>query len=276
MGKVTAWQCIHCEALFPKKNLMENHRKAAEARRQAAIEKAHSFRLELEDLNEIPGIIENLARELGRFLEVTLWELKFDPKMAPTHDAPIGKPTQWKAAQGEERVYYAGWRGRIKTRGNLFSKPIEHESATFGKISCVSDLFKIFIKGVHTGSGGGGDAAGYEVRLYLDDFPKLKAKYEQWRPEAKKYRKHIQLSEELSRKANHDLIVNDPRTLELNAAQEVLQARLRQIQKERNKIFKDIQASKEYAEATKVPEEYKYDADVYYSLEGLFATNKPL
>jgi len=277
MGKVTAWQCIHCKTLFETKNLMENHRRkcfieikarlAAEARRREALDKAHSFRLELENINDIPNIIEEIVKVgLNRKMEITKWDIRFKTDLAPTHDAPIGKPTEWSNVKHS----YAGWSGRIEGRGNLYSKPIEHDDAIFGRISSISDLCRAYIKGVHIRTGGGSDSFRYDVRLYLDDFPKLKAEYERWKIEADKKHCYDEKAKELRQLAQHELIINNERTLVLDDIDTILRARFNQISKEKAKIKEDVLNSKEYKEAITVPDEYKYCADIYYKFESTF------
>ena len=101
--------------------------------------------------------------EEGDTIRFQISDASVEQRIATTHNAPLGKRTSgW--SKDSPVQHEPGWRGRItiKFTGKAYNKRV---------FDC-DHLKKI---GICTGSGGGGpDTLGYDLTLFMDDFPKLR------------------------------------------------------------------------------------------------------
>jgi hypothetical protein len=88
---------------------------------------------------------------------------QYNPSVSNTHHCPKGGVTNW-GSKANLPAGYKGWRGRIS--GTLIRDPKNN-----GWYPYDSALRLVHI---HTGSGGGGNVGwGYELYIFLDDWPGL-------------------------------------------------------------------------------------------------------
>lgn len=244
--------------------------KKLEAQRKEADRLANEMRLQVESIHDIPGYITEIVKKrLDREIIFTDWDLKFK-ELSPTHDAPIGKNTEW----GNVKNKYLGWEGQVKGTTNLSSKPVEFPSATFGKISSPFDIFarsgRGLIRGIHSGGGSGGDQFGFIIRIYLDDYPKIKAKYEEFLPLKRASELYNKERSRRKEQARIEVIDTNPEILELQDAVKILNALKYKAEKRFENIKRQLYASKEFAEASKVPDSFNFDHNRYNELSSIF------
>ncbi len=99
--------------------------------------------------------------------EYTKLELKihWNPMCSNSHRAPDGKPQNWCAKDPAIPTGYPGWTGHLT--GTLKRLPRNNGAYPY------SEAYRLV--GIKTGSGGGGNVDhGYDVTVFLDDWPGLK------------------------------------------------------------------------------------------------------
>lgn len=116
-------------------------------------------------INEGTGII---------YSDLKFYNLYYNENLSNTHNSPIGKPTNWWN-KPDIPAGYPGWGGRV-----TFKK---HNKSGKSHVSSNdhSEIHSPYrgILGLNTGSGGGGyNEFTYDIKLFLDDFPLIKEKYE--------------------------------------------------------------------------------------------------
>jgi len=280
--KFEAYGCKHCNNFYHTKKAMEKCRRDCASRkriqaRAEAVKKegerlANQMRFEVEWVSEIPEwITEAVRKRLDREVTFENWDLKFYTDLAPTHDAPVGKKTEFSKPTSR----YAGWRGRVTGTTTIYKNPVKFSGGPFGEIRGFSDLFdrhrSSFIKGVNTGSGSGGERFSYEVRLYLDDFPKIKAKYDKWKALDDQKKVLNSRRKELIEQAKINLVEKNKDVCDLKDVAHILNARLRQVENLRRETEKNILASQEFKNATKVPGEEEFDHEIHNELNWMFS-----
>ena len=126
-----------------------------------------------------------------------------------SHNCPINGVTNWGNIDPDKPASYLGWSGQVN--GTLNGKV---QKKTFG--GSIADLIKEKFKVIHTGTGCPGRPNEYRIRisceLFLDDFPKLKEKYEFYQLESIKEATNIKNTCNLNISAssyaqNHDDVV---------------------------------------------------------------------
>lgn len=279
MTKVEAYQCRHCGGLYISKKQMEKCRRdcaskkrISERVKEVRVEGerlANELRLTVEHITDVPDLIaETVKKLLDRDVSFTEWDVSFRRDLAATHNAPIDKPTEWTMSD-KPRTKYLGWVGRCKGVTNIGEKPIE---GRYNSIRGLSHVFGSFhesiIKGVHFGSGSGGRNFNYEVRMYLDDFPKIKAKYEAWLPMHEELQRIRDEERRLKELADIKFIEKSKDICDLLDVEKILRARLRQVADTQYKTIQSIQSSIEYKEALDPHIDFDYDA--YYKLNEFF------
>lgn len=140
------------------------------------------LRMNLEDINDLPILMKQRAKELyGWDLDVN-FRLHFG-NVSNSHSCPINGVTNWGRRDPTKPESYWGWSGSIE--GTLKGKV---PKKTFG--GSIADLIKEKFRVIHTGTGCPGRPNEYNIRisceLFLDDFPKLKEKYEFYMVERQK------------------------------------------------------------------------------------------
>lgn len=140
--------------------------------------KRNKLRLEAASVSEVLDLIVKYAYEFfGAKLKITDSNLQFG-MVSCSHNAPIGKKTNWGGQHADLPREYLGW------SGNLTGKWITNGKDRWGeKMDGFTRLTEGGgLAGIHTGcfNGGRGHFDG-EFRFFLDDFPKLKEKYTQYK-----------------------------------------------------------------------------------------------
>lgn len=132
-------------------------------------------RFEAESVSHLMELIVKYAEEFfGVKLKITDYTLRFGD-LSCTHDAPIGKKTNWGGRE-KEPTSYLGWSGNIEGKWIKDGK-----NRHGGELDGFTDLasWDGFL-GIHTGCFSGGPKFSGEFRFFLDDFPKLKEKHKQF------------------------------------------------------------------------------------------------
>lgn len=161
----------------------EAKRKEQQKSKEQKEEEINWLRLNLEDINDLPVLMKSRFKELYDWdLNVAFYGLRFG-SVSNSHTCPIGGVTNWSRQHKDRPTSYLGWSGRIEgtLKGNV-------PKLTF--INSISDIITGKFKGLHTGTGGGGSPNEYKMsigfNMFLDDFPKLKEKYEKYLIEKEK------------------------------------------------------------------------------------------
>lgn len=240
--------------------------------RERATEIANSIRLNLESIYDLPHKIEDVCNEhLKCNLTITQWNVSFTPSMRNTHSCPIGGKQQWSLRNGEKKIHYKGWHGRI-------SGKMDEVKIGCGFSRSFSDLFKdcgseFHIRGFHTGCGGGGsDSFSYDCDIYLDDYPKLKAKYEEYWELNQKQEAYTEEQMKLIAAAENKFVQQDRQLNHFAAARKILQAKLKDIEKLTLGRQQSIRSSREFQTAVEVSDKFFYDVATYNSLSKIFRT----
>ena len=280
--KVQAWQCKHCNSLFMTRQAMTGCETKCTKRikdEQAAVKFAaerlaasDEIRLTVESVHEIPELITAFVKKyLDRAVNITKWDMKFNSKMATTHDAPIGQPN---SGFGDKTIYHMGWDGTAEGTTNLKKKPVKDERATFGEIDDFSDLFggwgRGVIRGINTGGGTGGEQFHYTMRLYLDDFPKIKARHEIYAPLKQKHLNAMAKTKGLRETAMIEVVNSDKRIVLLDDVNKLLELKLKQTKEAREQTKLEVIASEEYKAAIKLPSEYDFDYELLQKISSDF------
>lgn len=278
MAKIEAYQCVHCGSLYLSQKEMNKCRRECGARKKAE-EKAKrirenrqcstdKIRLTVSDIDDIPSAVTKIMKEkFDRDVIFTKWNLRFRTDIAPTHSAPIGKKTDWNGS-----ARYCGWTGYVTGTTNLNSRPLIKLPGYRDRMDSIFDVFSHYgsglVSGINYGSGNGGPNFGFDVTIYLDDFPKLKSKYEEWLPLAaakKELDKEISM---LRGAAHKELIEKDQELLELKDVERILEARLMQVRATYDSTKVRIMNGAEYQKAT--TPKTKFDRATYDRLSRHF------
>jgi hypothetical protein len=179
--KVNAYKCPICKDIHKiaplasaclKKCTLEQ--KASEKAKRLAGEKEllkNSVRLEATSLEHAIQLLTKMSKETYG----VEWNLRSYPdrlEMHPnSHDAPLGKPTNWGSDLKLPRgylSYHGTWEGTFK--GNYSRWGDRKEKAG---LSDVLDKYHGIAYGFHTGSGSSGDQFHMDGTIYVEDFPKI-------------------------------------------------------------------------------------------------------
>lgn len=161
------------------------------AKRNAA---SDYIRLNAESLDDIKRMMIEFAKEhYGVELKITQWATShsFSKSVSNTHNCPYVKGvTNWGNSHPDRPTGYPGWSFQIK---GTFSK---ERFSIFGFVrgghSSYDKINYIPLHGLHTGGGSGGSNFACQFLLFLQDFPKLEAKY----------KRHQELEEKLTQVLN--------------------------------------------------------------------------
>jgi hypothetical protein len=161
----------------------EAKRKEQQKSKEQKEEEINWLRLNLEDINDLPVLMKSRFKELYDWdLDVSFHGLRFG-NVSNSHTCPIGGVMNWSREYKDRPTYYLGWSGRIEgtLKGNL-------PKLTF--MNSISDIINGKFKGLHTGTGCPGRPNEFKMsigfNMFLDDFPKLKEKYEKYLIEKEK------------------------------------------------------------------------------------------
>lgn len=203
---IKAFECGICHAVHVSEKLADDcetkcKTHQTKVRRQELLNSnwdkhMNEMRLKAESLVDIlKGIEEAAEKYFGVKMKFTHTPFRFT-SIACTHDAPIGKPTVWGSRDNKNNdpTHYLGWSAWVEGQWLKDGKGKQSHRDT---ISFPPDLGgrNGGIKGFNTGTFNGGSKFSGEVRLYLDDFPKLKKQYEKMKElEAKEALKSEQVN----------------------------------------------------------------------------------
>lgn len=269
--KITAYKCKYCSNIFEHNSDMIKCRRKClatikskreeEKKRKETDILANSIRLEISSIHEFPSKIEQYVKNTyNRTINITNFDVWFKSDLAPTHNAPVGKNTEWSGS-----TRYMGWIGRIHGhQKDLINNPIKCNRVSFREIRSILDL-RYLIKGFNIESGGGGSDFSYSVHLYLDDFPKIKAKYDQYNSLRLGSNAYREKAAHLVDKAQ-SLITENKDIVAYNKAIDFFNIWLKKAHEKRSICEKNIRQSKEYKRALVVPDEYNYDKELYAEL----------
>lgn len=182
------------------KELTKQQEKEAAAIKHANHEKTvNSLRLNLDNIKDLPAMLKDGCKTLGLDIDAK-FNIHFTDSIRPSHDSPIGTDTDWYDKKG---IRLNGFSGEaIISAKSIGWKTDRNES--------IADILRRNFIGLHFGTGCPGVVDKYQLRIgfhiYLDDFPKLKAK-------------HAIFANGKRIKAEYDSVVNDRNSEAANYAE---------------------------------------------------------
>lgn len=174
----TAYECEFCNDTFSTKSGATRHEKKcrAMAEKEAKHDKNRKIisdlknyvRFNAETVDDIPRLMSEQFVELfgeeGKNITIEITNCSFNENISITHSAPIGVKSEFRSTKS-----FPGFYGRIIYNISEFNYLLrKFDDRLYENLSTV-------FAGINTGTGGGGS---YELRLYLDDFPKIKEQRE--------------------------------------------------------------------------------------------------
>jgi len=180
--QVTSYGCSYCDKIYSNSSSATKHEKKCKVehdklklvsdKQKIINEYQHDVRLNLANINDLENAMNEhfikIFGEEGRKIE---FKVRIDSRIdniSCSHYAPIGKQTNWGGRQTDNDGNllpdsYLGWRGEISFQYSELSEILrKYTSSSF--TSKISNI----IRGINTGSGGGGQ---YSIYLFVDDFP---------------------------------------------------------------------------------------------------------
>jgi len=269
MKEIKSWQCSLCLSIFTIKSgaakcekncaKMDKERAAEEYRRDNLKTIADEIRLNLTNPSDIGKLIEQYVKQyLNRTLKITNMTFRFG-MLSITHSAPIGKKTNWSCDRDRPTGYF-GWSGQISGTTTLYKASV---GDGFSEISGLTDVLKMnsnfYIRGLHTGSGHGGDTFSYDYKMFLDDFPKLKAMHNVFDALSKKQSLYVSEQSRLDALAWSNIMETDQQVVNLEDGIKFLQALIVTKEKALEKRRNAVVLGKNYQAAVKVSDNFDYD-----------------
>ena len=174
MKKITIHQCEYCSFTGTSRQVKSHEKECAkveEARLKQEEDKklqrdyANSLRLNAESVSDFAKRVEAYIRDTTQEDIKISFRVNYGDFCSNTHKCPIGGELNWDR-NSKRHLGYPGLTGSIylkkaKQSGQYCGDYIEN------------------IPGINTDCGGGGYNSEYSVTLFLDDFPKIKAKVEE-------------------------------------------------------------------------------------------------
>lgn len=152
------------------------------------MKKSDYIRLNLKNVQDLPNMLVEKSKE---FFDIDIQDLSIRVSfrdVSCSHNAPIGKKTNWGGREKDLPRNYLGWHGQIYCGVFDNKKCLERYENLHH--SAASELFNknyknVGFSGFHTGTGCPGSILNQykmniEFYFFLDDFPLLKSVYEQW------------------------------------------------------------------------------------------------
>ena len=198
--------------------------------KQSLIDKSMIVCNEAESIDDIKKLYVKYAKELLNVeLSFTRFDFRFTESMSNSHACPLGGKTQWRLKQGEARINYAGWSGTVAGTIKLPKVGSSNSSRGFGdftdqsrssmwnyirafpkkpdlsQISCFDTGLEHTLYGIISGGGSTGSGFNCSASIFLDDFPKIKAKHKEFLEEESNKNKFEEIREDLY--ANHEMCV---------------------------------------------------------------------
>lgn len=280
--EIKAYKCNYCgsvnEYRLGYNRCMRNCAKAKreklkeEQLRNNFIEIADSIRLSITSIHQLaPEIINWFKKYYNRDLQLQITDLRFR-EVSNAYEAPIEGVVNWEQKENKPKSYL-GWTGKISGQSDIWEKPIKH-LLTGRELRCISDCFSRYegslIRGVKTGTGGGGNKFSYEVILFLNDFPKVKEIYGTYAELKEKNNLRNQKARDLDYNAKEKLINGNEQIQDFNRYDEILKHLTKKNTENKSKKINEIFNSKEWYDAIAVPKEYEFDTKTYNELLSQF------
>lgn len=147
------------------------------------------FRNELEYVEDIPQLLTKYTKEnFNADLKINRFISHYEACTSNSHSAPINKKTNWGINRKDYPRGFPGFSGVIE--GKIKGKKTEIRSSVqwyVRKEICFSDMFNgwfigpaIRIAAFHTGTGGGLEDFQYAWNIFIEDYPKLQSKYDEY------------------------------------------------------------------------------------------------
>ena len=199
--KVEAYKCTICGRLHEVKNDATTCYRACKKEKtkrdaEAALQENLSTLLNYPRLNatSLPHLTElckeTIKKVWGIDAKLTIEATNgYRPDMSCSHAAPIGKKTNWLGKPEDGPTHYPGLQGRVD---GSFKESTNPNAPTTAGDFFSSSFSRDGIKGVcvHSGSGTPSDF-GYDITLFLDDFPLLKESVEAVLVKERELKEHI-------------------------------------------------------------------------------------
>lgn len=243
--KIEAYKCELCSFLTIHYNSYASHykkckqeKRAAEKERERLLkadELANSIRLELENIHDLSEKINKFFIEhYSKDPKLSITDLRFEEEYRSNWEHPIN----YKDTKKE----HPAWTGHISyTDLNLKDKS-----------GWSQDIIgtRGIIKGIHTGSGGGGgDRVSYSCFMFVEDFPKIYEKYKKYIPIKEKIRTKKQESNRLVIATNKELIEENEKIIMVGKYQTILNEMLKKSSAQKTTIAQEIKNSDVYKKA---------------------------
>lgn len=265
--KVQAYKCEFCNFLFLKREEYKKHHTECkvefeEGQRQKKLAQeigtlADIVRLELTDIRDLGQATNEFFKKYYKTtLDCEVYNLRFKDGMLRDSRTQKGKFPN------------TGWHARIKFRSVKITHPLNPGWPKSG-----SDLFRGdwgFMSGINTDSGGGGDFLSYDCDIYLDDFPKLVAKYEEYLPLKIAMDKREKEVTRLKKMAWEQLIDGNEKMKKFKTHRQVLNKLLSNNEEMMKKLEDDITHGGEYKDALKPSADFEYDLNRLMELQPEF------
>jgi len=170
-----------------EKRIAAEQKKLAE---QSNLEKQDWIRLNATNIEEIPQLIEQKAKEFWGINCKVKIDVSFG-KVSNSSNAPFGKKTNWSGENKNYPTSFLGWRGKIVAHFSNYKKKAGHFDYSISNVLFCENGRGIGFKGFYTGTGCPGDIGGeYPMDIgfsfFLEDFPKLAESYKLFKKEYQK------------------------------------------------------------------------------------------
>lgn len=238
----TEAQAVKCEDSCKQAKIEQEEQELLESRMEDLI---NYVRLNAESVEDICNMSIEISKKLNKnqYIQKMSLRVKYVEHASNSHSAPINNQTNWER-KADKPTGYPALYGDISFTYNKA-----------GKLSG-SDIFSRWHKGivgVNTGSGGardGKNAYGYDVTLWLDDFPKIKEKIEKLHEEIEQFSNfemdiHKQYSDMLKedvelKTKKAEIEVLDKEILVLQAKCDVIKTEAYQIEQKHKTPLKEV------------------------------------
>ena len=278
--EIKAYKCEYCKSIHSTKIKYNSCFKHCEKKKT----EYDKYKLKEDKFNELANSIrlnltniKDLSQELEKFfkrnykIDITFKvETRGISNVYASHNAPIGEKTNWSGGDKNRPTHFLGWEGNISGKLNQ-SKKIKHPLS--GKIlSYMSGLFFDipFVKGINISGGSGGNNFSYSINLFLKDFPKIEAIYDEYLLLNTFNQARVNKFIELKKLANENILEADGKIKVLKKQIEIAEIVKSKSSNAINIRRNELSQSKEYIDAIKVPKEYDFNKDRFNEIKSQF------
>ena len=160
----------------------------------------------------------------------------------------------------------------MEGKTNINSKPvIRYDGQKVDGIFGVMDKWHSLIMGINSGGGSGSENFSVYVNIFVDDFPKIKAKYEKFLVLNGAAIKAASVHKGLVVRAQKEVIDQDKELIALEKQREILIDFDKHNNALRTKRIQSILNTFGYKDIIKIPQEYEYDRSEYDRLKPEFS-----